>query len=163
MKKIILLFNSLLIAVVIFTYSGCASSKEATKEQMTHEYIKEYKGITKDQIFDRTMRWISQNFKSAKSVIDYQDKSSGTIIAKGIIPNVNLGGIYDANLSFTLTFDAKENKARFVYDNLIPIDPSSGEELTGMTNFERVHQKANAEFDKITDSISKAIMTNSDF
>ena len=127
------------------------------------KYIKEYPNITKDQIFDRTMRWISQNFKSAKSVIDYQEKQAGTIIAKGIIPNINLGGSLNANLGFTLTLDIKDGKARFVFDNLIPIDPDNGKELTNMSNYERVHLRANKEFDNIINKISAAILTNTDF
>lgn len=149
--------------LIVFIFISCASSQKATEEQMKHEYIKEFTGISKDEIFDRSMRWITQNFKSAKSVVDYEDKSAGTIVAKGIIPDIDLGGVFNANLGFTLTIDIKDGKARFKYDNLIPIDPNSGQEVPKMTSYERVHIKANKEFDKLTEEIYKTINTKTDF
>lgn len=160
--KRILLFTILFFAVPIL-YFGCASSKPASQEEMKHEYVKEYPNITKDQIFDRAMRWITQNFKSGKSVIDYQDKQVGTIIAKGIIPDVNFGGIGNANLGFTLTIDIKDGKARFDYNNLVPIDPENGQEKPSMSNYERVHKNSVKQFDKMTNEISTAILNNKDF
>lgn len=92
---------------------GCGSSKLATEDQMKHEFIKEYPGITKAQIFERSQRWIAQNFKSAKQVIDLTDKDAGMIVAKGKIIDIDWGGgfmndnLMKGSLDFTLTLRYK--------------------------------------------------------
>ncbi|MFE0305554.1 DUF4468 domain-containing protein, partial [Bacillus altitudinis] len=40
---------------------------------------------SKDQIFEDSKIWIAQSFKSANNVIQYADKSTGSIIGKGNI------------------------------------------------------------------------------
>ncbi len=160
MKKITLL---LLALFSIIYFSGCASSKEATSEQTKHEYIKDFSDIKKEDLFDRSMKWITQNFRSGKQVIDYQDKTAGTIIAKGIILDVNFGNILNGNLGFTLTIDMKDNRAKFSFTNVMPINPSDGQEVTGISQTERVHIAAKKEFDKLVNDITKAMSTKSDW
>lgn len=124
----------------------------ATTEQMKHEYVIQYPAVTKDVAFDKTITWIAQNFKSAKSVIDYQDKAAGTIVVKGIIQNVSvnstMGGAYTRQLAFTLTMDVRDEKARLNFS-------------VNEDNTLQIHEAATREFQKLTDGISEAIKSKS--
>lgn len=138
----------------------------ATKEQMTHEYTQQYMGVSKNDIYDRSFRWIAQNFKSAKEVIDYQDKASGSIIAKGIISDVKYLNNFHLNsigdLHFTLTIDCRDGKARYVYTNVeMQVMVSNGMGRIGDT--QEVHQAADREFQKLNESIAKAVTTKDGF
>lgn len=133
---------------------------KATTEEMTHEYVIDYPGITKDEIFERAIKWIALNFKSAKQVIDYQDKSAGSIIAKGILPEVSLEGRY-VDISFTLSIDVKENKARYVFTNVSAL--YNNKELKDLDGKQQLHLGATAEFTKVVDLISKDVLKKDDF
>lgn len=160
MEKLHLLF---FISLIVISIIGCASGKEASTEQMNHEYIKDFTDIKKDDLFDRSIKWITQNFRSGKEVIDYQDRTSGVIIAKGIIPDVDFGGLINGKLGFTLTMDMKDNKAKFSFTNLRPINSLNGDELTGISQTERVHLAAKKEFDKLVNDMFKAMSTKTDW
>lgn len=141
---------------------SCGTNKLATAEQMKHEFIVDFPNTSKDALYDKTIRWIAQNFKSAKDVIDVQDRINGTIIAKGIIPQVwfdDYGLRKYSNLSFTLTFDARDNKARLNYTNIDMTD--MGEVIHRLHDVEGVHIAAHKEFEKMNEALFNAI-TNED-
>jgi hypothetical protein len=121
-----------------------------------HEFIEEFKGLTKDQIYDNSLRWIAQNFKSAKQVIDFQDRTNGTIVAKGNIPEAISWGVYNGALGFTLTIDAKDGKARFQYTNVLALT-ASGREFDALTGKELLHTQAQQEFIKLTSRIHSGV------
>ena len=47
--------------------------------------MEQFPGLKKEQIFNKSRQWFSETFVSGKSVVDYEDKSAGTIIGKGIV------------------------------------------------------------------------------
>ncbi|MCX6143156.1 MAG: hypothetical protein NTZ35_08045 [Ignavibacteriales bacterium] len=67
MKKIMV--YAALIAVIAL--ASCAGSREATKDEMNHEFILSLPGVHKQQAFDKTLKWIANTFRSAKAVIEY--------------------------------------------------------------------------------------------
>jgi len=95
------------------------SHTEATNEEMNHEFVVDFPGLQKQQIFDGTLKWIAKNFRSAKAVIEYQDKESGSIIGNGIVPFNAEGAWVGGNLSFTMKVDTKDEKARIRFINLM--------------------------------------------
>jgi hypothetical protein len=143
----------LFIGLIIFTLS-CTPPKFATEEEKRHEFIKEFPGKSKDLIFEKTYKWIAENFKSAKAVIDYQDKQAGTIIAKGIID------VSGGNFKFTLTVDIKEGKARYRYTNLIWLMLGGDEiEVISQDGHKLVHQR----LDQLTTDMSFDIQKDDNF
>jgi hypothetical protein len=132
--------------------------KKATPEQTQHEFVKEYTDISKDLIFERAIKWIAQNFKSAKQVIDYQDKSAGTLIAKGIIPDVkyepSIGPEFGrvVKMSFTLTLDIKDGKARFDYTNVKAVSDAD-RDIIYITETEIFQMKAHSILNDLTEQI----------
>jgi len=75
MKRIAFL---LFIAVLL---AGC-SSVPYSEISGPYQKIVEL-GKTKADIFNSSMQWVAQSFKSAKAVIQYSDKESGIINGNG--------------------------------------------------------------------------------
>jgi len=71
------------ILIMIFVFlAGCAGLQPIADADRTFERIVEAPGYSKEQIFNGTKIWIAENFKSAKAVLEYENKDAGTIIAQ---------------------------------------------------------------------------------
>jgi hypothetical protein len=79
-------------------------------------------GYSKNQIFDGAKIWISENFRSAKAVLEYENKETGTIIGNGNIPFPCQGwkcmGTGGWKVSFSMRTDIKDQKFRLTFTNL---------------------------------------------
>jgi hypothetical protein len=111
MKK---LFVGILMVCLIIVFIGCAGMQPIPENEKncSIEYIIEIQGYEKDYIYDSTKMWIAENFKSAKAVIEYTDKNTGTIIGNGNF--VYSGKTYH----FTIRVDIKNDKFRLTFTNL---------------------------------------------
>lgn len=97
-------------------------------DKIVYEKIIEAPGLSKNDLYAACKRFIANSFRSAKSVIQTEDETTGLIICKGntmieypqsrnslIISGMNVGG----RKSFTMQFDNKEGKCRIrIYDIL---------------------------------------------
>jgi len=72
--------RNLFICLLAFIILGCASAdlKETSN-------IVELPGQSKQQIYQKSIQWITYKFVSGRAVIDYKDASVGRIIAKGSV------------------------------------------------------------------------------
>ena len=76
MKKLVLL------ALPVMTMIGCATVP--TSEPMkSYQRIVDVPNVKQDMVYEGARQWVAKNFKSANSVIQYQDKTVGSIIGKG--------------------------------------------------------------------------------
>lgn len=108
-----LLFGCIVSSMIV----GCAGTYEQIPpEQARFEQVCNTPGLAKDKVYDKTLQWISRNFKSAKSVIEYQDRNAGTIIGNG---RTNFGNFVEIPVSFTMEITIKDGKYRVVFDNLV--------------------------------------------
>ena len=86
------------------------------------EKIFEAPGHTKDEIYVASKIWIAESFRSAKAVIEYDNKDEGTIIGNGIIPYPCKGfeclAKSDWKVRFTIRIDVKDDKFRLTFSNL---------------------------------------------
>ena len=116
--KIFFLFMG---ALSIF-FMGCAGMEPIPEEDLTFNRVVEVPGITKDKLYDQTKMWIAENFKSAKSVIEYDSRESGTIVGNGNIkyPCTGLDCVakHDWRVHFTMKVDTKDEKFRLTFSNL---------------------------------------------
>ena len=89
---------------------------------ITYSEVIEVQNISKDELYLRANTWLSRAFKSAKAVIDLQDKEAGKIIAKGNISaiiKVPLVGKQEAGIiNMTITLQTKDGKYKYTVDNL---------------------------------------------
>jgi len=75
---------------------------------------------TKAQLYTDTKLFIAQEWKSAKNVIQNDDKDGGIILIKGIINTSLVVFIheYDYTYGYTVTFKFKDNKFKIIVDNV---------------------------------------------
>ena len=159
MKK----YHTITILLSIFSLiliSGCATTTEATIEQRNHEFIVDYKDISKELIFERTMTWIANNFRSAKQVIEYSDKEAGKIVGNGTTNLRAEGALIDVTLHFTLNVDIKDEKVRYRFINLWH---NIGNISANMPIYQEWHRPARLKFQSIINRLEYATINDDDF
>jgi len=108
------------LAFALLICVGCAT--HVREEDKTFSQVFETPGFTKDILYEKVKIWIAQNFKSAKSVIEYDNKENGSIIGNGNIkyPCSGLSCVaqYDWTVPFTMRVDMKDDKFRLTFSNL---------------------------------------------
>lgn|GEM_PF-3080386 len=95
-----------------------ADAQVATREELSHEFIFDLQGITKQQIYDRTMTWIANNLRYPGAVIANEDPDVGLIVANGVSTMTADGDSVAVSLSFRMSVDVREGKARVRFLNL---------------------------------------------
>jgi len=152
--------------------TGCAAMQPVAETEKTIEVITETPSFTKDQIFTGSKVWIAENFKSAKAVIEYENKEEGVIIGNGStsypctgIECLQAGAATDWKLNFTMRIDAKDNKFRTTFSNLSIYKPATynaysglnkgGEDYITQGALPAIKAKLNAYPTRIKDSLQK--------
>ncbi|HTY60573.1 MAG TPA: DUF4468 domain-containing protein, partial [Bacteroidota bacterium] len=101
---------TLLLASLITWTASRAFGQGATKEEMNHDFIFDLPGIAKQDIYDRTEKWITNNLRSPGAVIQSEDPNVGSIIANGVTTMTADGDSQAVSLSFRLSVDVREGK-----------------------------------------------------
>jgi hypothetical protein len=153
MKAIVLMFTGLLLI-------GCASVPPGPPVGPYQRTI-EVAG-TKDELFIKTMKWMTKTFQSAKSVIQYQDKEAGIVTGNGRIDTNN--PVTTVYLDFVLTIEIKDAKARLTFDNLTT-STIVGAQTTTRPVYEGpgVQEEIRKRFDPLVASYIREMSFNSDF
>lgn len=90
--------------------------------KVVYEKVITIEGETKEKLYSASTKWISDSFKSAKSVIESQDASTGQIVgwAYGELPPVNPEALmYVAiRLKYHIQINCKDGKARIRFYNI---------------------------------------------
>jgi len=110
--------GTLLLAAGLLAMTGQAVGQDATKEEMNHDFIFDFSGHSRQEIYDRTMKWITNNLRAPKAVIQSEDPESGTIVANGVTTMTAEGDSLAVGLSFRLSVDVREGKERIRFLNL---------------------------------------------
>jgi len=115
-------WGQLVYGMISLFLAGCVGFQPITDADRTFERVVEVPGCSKEQIFNGTKIWIAETFKSAKAVLEYEDKDTGTIIGNGIIPYPCSGLEYiakaDWKVPFTMRVDIKDRKFRLTFSNI---------------------------------------------
>ena len=88
-------------------------------------------GVNAEQLYEGSRQWIAENFKSAKSVIEYESRDTLTIIGNGRsadnvaclsfgVENLELDStcMHPVSMEFTLKVEAKDGRMRLSVPNL---------------------------------------------
>lgn len=106
MKKYTLIF-------LIFVMS-CTGSQYYLFDIRIDE-VKQYENKTKNELFNRSLKWVALNTNWSKSVIDYQDSSIATIIVKA---NVNAYDYLERySIPCVFEINIKDNKMNVIITN----------------------------------------------
>jgi len=110
--------RAFVVAAGLLVVTGRAVGQEATSEEMNHNFIFDFSGLSRQEIYDRTMTWITNNLRSPKAVIQSEDPETGSIIANGVTTMTAEGDSLPANLSFRMSVDVREGKERIRFLSL---------------------------------------------
>ena len=108
------------IILSVIALASCASAPIAPIEDRSMQKVHEI-DLTKNEIYDISLEWMARTFFDNKEVIEIKDKENGKIIGKGITTFKGKIGWFSANMPcrFTLIVEAKDNKYRTTYNNLV--------------------------------------------
>ena len=120
------ILRALVVAALLIASPGFAEAKRPmplTEDEQVVVQVYEAPGFTKDQLFAASRIWIAENFKSAKAVIEYENKDEGTIIGNGnmLYP---CGGAFscmiksDWRVPFTMKVETKDGKIRLTFTKI---------------------------------------------
>ncbi len=116
----------------------------------------------KEELYSISMNWMAKTFKSAKAVIEYQDKEEGKIIGKGMMV-VKYGLGIPADTFFTLTIETKDNKLRISVENSYMVMTSSGHRVESLIDNEfTMNQCLKPEIERMFDSLDVALKSQND-
>ncbi len=113
-KKCISILSAVLLMMI---FNSCASlfSPKATEEQKRMEKILSFEQKNKEELYIQTNAWFVKIFRSAESVIEFQDKEAGKIMGKYVFSLYD--GIYKFNIKQVLSIDIKDEKIRIILSN----------------------------------------------
>ncbi|MDZ8118492.1 DUF4468 domain-containing protein [Pontiella agarivorans] len=118
MKKIYITLT--VIASLLFSGCETTSISPADTDRADLQYVVTLTDHSSEDIYTGLKLWVAENLKSAKAVIDYEDKEKGIIICNGIVPNIILkSGLSSIALQaeFKMKIEVKEGKARFTFSD----------------------------------------------
>jgi hypothetical protein len=103
--------------------------------------------LPKDPLFTQTVLWIAESFRSAKDVIQLQDKELGTIVANGAF-DMNIGALsfmpaVNVPVSYKVRIDMRDNRYRMTFSDVrVSFDgrPKPIEETNREPNERRVRE-----------------------
>lgn len=112
--------KKMMVVLIVFVTAGCTPMP--VKETPPIETVIEMPNSSKDQIYAGAKSWIAENFRSAKAVIQDDDKEAGRVIGNGRTKYPCSGfscfGRADWTLGFTMRVDIKEQKMKITFTNL---------------------------------------------
>lgn len=107
------------IAVIAFL-CGCAALNDdiyvresMNPSEQTLEFI-DTCSLAKDQIYDRTLSWLTQLYNSANSAIDIKDREAGLFAVKGIVDIPQGPFNYLSPCAYTMQIRIKDSKTKMV-------------------------------------------------
>jgi len=117
MNKIKLYFVCIL---SVMGFASCASAPIAPIEDRSVQKVHDI-DLTKNEIYDMSLEWMARTCFYNTVVIKIQDEENEKIIGKGITTFKGKIGWFSANIPcrFTLIVEAKDNKYRTTYNNLV--------------------------------------------
>lgn len=104
-----------LISILFITFSFLSIGQNVFKIEKTDSINK-----NKNQIYTDTKMFIAETWKSAKEVIQNDDKDNGVILIKGSLVEkfVFMTGEYTYIYRYNVTFRMKDNKYKIILDNV---------------------------------------------
>ena len=95
---------------------------------IAYSEVVDVSSVSKSDLYVRANTWFTRTFKSAKSVLDLQDKEAGKLIGKGVLPMIiklpMIGSTDAGTVSMTVTIICKDGKYKYVIDNLNHFRPT---------------------------------------
>lgn len=144
--------KAICISYLLVLLSVCCAPEMATLEQERYQNMVDV-NLTKEQIFNKTLQWMAETFKSSKHVIEYKDLAEGMIIGNASVQvqavKDPFGSIPPGLVAFTMKIEIKDGKYRLTTYHYAKNDLTTTMDMWYHTKetIEDVNQKI-AELDK---------------
>jgi hypothetical protein len=106
-----------LLLPLLFIFTGLFAQDSA----LTFSRVVSIENVSKNELYDRAKSWFAETYKSAKDVIQMDDKEAGKLIGKGNFrydSKVFSGSTQTTGwISYTITLQVKDNKYRYEITN----------------------------------------------
>jgi len=145
---------------------GCASMAPDPVPESERSLVQvvPVEGMNASEIYVGLRSWVAENFRSAKSVIEYDNPDQGVLIGNGNIP-VPCSGVMDCYTKsswthpFTMKIEVKNGKFRVTYSNIRLFWPasSSGPAHNALIQRLSMLNSAKAELAKLTVSMTESL------
>jgi hypothetical protein len=158
---------------VIVAMSACATTQNILPPDQLklQEVITLDSTRTKDELYVSCMEWMARTFRSAKDVIQYEDKAAGMIVGKGSViatgkPYKTILFVYNAAssayssniyLRFTITLEVKDAKVRVTLDQISSWVETSTSEAAVETL--KMFEAAKPDLQSIIDDLKTSLST----
>lgn len=123
LKKLVYIDCKLLIMkqlsfLLLFFLASCSSSKVTSNGQPFRQTntVEVDPATNSDELYIRARRWFVDEFKSAKDVLQVQDKQSGELIGKGTFP-IALSYATSGYVFFTVSVFVKDGNYKYEFKN----------------------------------------------
>ena len=157
MKKTI----TLIITACLILLTGCST---VSRQPLT-DGVAEYQEVVevdadKTTIYNKTLQWMAEGFRSAQDVIQYKDEGEGVIIGKGVVDVTYTFAPYPTH--FTLKVEAKDGRYRVTFFDMYFIHQGAfgTASQTGFTTSLQM-EKFSMEAKRLSSSIKEYITGNS--
>jgi len=113
---------------LVLFFNNILFSQSIQKDSLTDKYqstsIIKLDSLQKDYIYNKTLQWISLNYKSAKDVIQYTDEEKNRIIIKANFKTDLF--MKEGWIGYTLTIDFKDSKLKYIFTDFNYYSAGSG-------------------------------------
>lgn len=97
--------------------SLCVATIPPVEKQQALQQIKQFPGMSKNELFSSTMMFIAKSYNSANDLIQLKDPENGQIICQGIGSAIFDMG-FERHFKYTMIIDIKEEKMRVSFENI---------------------------------------------
>ncbi|MEW6511224.1 MAG: DUF4468 domain-containing protein [Bacteroidota bacterium] len=153
--------RTLMIAVpviLLLLTTGVTLMQDTAPANLTHQFIINFPGQRKDSLFEKILKWMENNLRSPRPVIEKEDLETGTIAGNGVTEMRAEGDTVDVRLAFVFRVDVRDGKARFRFTNLevSPDEESGWDPMPEDTTWHRPAQvKFTAMIGRLTEYVNK--------
>jgi hypothetical protein len=109
-----------LVVVALFASLSRAEDPPPESKPLAYSDVVVVDGATKEQLYSAALAWFGDAFRSAKTVLDVQDKDGGRLVAKpsfAYTPKVFVGSArIKGTVRYAVTVEVKDGKYRYAID-----------------------------------------------
>ena len=101
-----------LLLIASWMLSGCQTTSQIVPAQ-TQQTVLSVQGKSSEETYTKLRQWFSQSFVSGEAVIDYEDKTEGTIIGNAYgTYGSDFTGIIEYYMKYQIRVDVKDGRFR---------------------------------------------------
>jgi hypothetical protein len=131
---------------------------------ITYAAVVPVPGVSAAELYSRARLWVANTYRSAKAVIDLDDKDAGRIVAKGVF-TVPYAGLSSMNIRGSLTIEVKDGRFRYTLTDLRafgqgnygPFENAVESQAKNPFTGKKFWQRINAECIGTVESLAKAM------